>query len=92
MRRFSKDWGFMLSETEYSVVAGPYPIHEIDFYGEDDGFGDGGAAAVFQIRNVTSERPCREAKEIHAVMSYFEVGERVESKTTPAPACHLVTC
>jgi len=65
LRRMSKDWGFMLSESPPDIVAGPFQILTVDFRGDDPHAYDGGL-------NITQTMPVLSQGEVHAVITWFD--------------------
>ena len=73
LRRTSTGWGISLQDVPHDVVAGPFPVIDVDLDEMDQSmFGWGGAENTGLKTRVTSFLPVRSAGEIHAVVLWFE--------------------
>ena len=64
LRRSSKDWGFMLSETEHTIAAGPFEVLTVDFRSDEGGGFDGHKFII--------DMPVESPGELHAVVTWFD--------------------
>ena len=73
LRRTSTGWGISLQDVPHDVVAGPFPVIDVDLDEMDQSmFGWGCAENTGLKTRVTSFLPVRSAGEIHAVVLWFE--------------------